>query len=365
MRKKIAMLLAALLAAVSAFPFPPDSEFPPDGALSALSEDEEFLSYFFREMLRHAYTGESGIPFAGRYIVFEERVRSLWRVFFFEDEPLPLAVSLFPSLGEAFLHGGHAASQPPESQNAHDDVHENAQNLQSAPWQNALPPSDEDMALSYKYADGRLRLMRHDDERTSVRKSKDGSVVQVFADSGKIIRTRIDASGNVLSRERYDNVESTGEMRLRSRLLCTYAGSVLRASSQDFFEERVREENDYDSSGRIVARKKFALLDESQVLLEETQWSYDGAGRMTEERRAEFTDGAALRFRTVYAYTEVSEVPDVSYYENETLRTRTEHSSDGARAVTTYFDGGFSVRAVYEDGERVSEQVLFGGEPLP
>lgn len=228
----------------------------------------------------------------------------------------------------------------------------------------------------YSFSDGRgeVRRFSYDGEQMTARRVRVGvgedggeifevEVVSVYG--SKIRRRFFDSNARLVRSEVLSLGDSSRSLKKVSGRSYTYSaedGSLLR-SEESLFDSGRSVSVRYAPSGLVEAREEFSLDSDSgkKSPVKRDSYTYDEQKRvLSEEHSRWFPDGATFSTKKVYEYTDISENPDYSYYEDGNLRLVRSYDGGNDYYERTFMDGGFSVLSYFEDGVKFSEVVYFG-----
>ncbi len=194
------------------------------------------------------------------------------------------------------------------------------------------------------------------------------SIVSVNDDS--FSRTEYDGLYRMLERTVWKNGKSSSAISMQTRTRYTYADSSARLPKfygEENFKDNTYREVRYNRTGKPLEIVDYDVGAASnggakRILRKKSSYTYDVKDRLVIDSQLEnFTDGTSKSTKNIYSYTALSKLPDVSYYEDNVLRIQTSYRSDSDYTQTVYFDGGFSISAEYQGGERILEITRING----
>lgn len=274
---------------------------------------------------------------------------------------------------------------------------------------------------SFFYGDGQLRKFSYGDEIFSKKETgENGELVVLSVVGNEMKRKLYDEKFRLKAVEKWLLSSSSRDTKLKSKKEYSYSEEIETAtkSIEIFYKEKsvallneIKEENKekeveilYDEKGRISKKSvshfevepPAAGTSSSNVsssatgtgtssaaenvtasvkkLLDETEaWKYDDENRIVEERKTIYKYSTSLRgksitekseTRTVYIYTEKSDLPDSLFYENGQLRIETVYTNSNTYSQKMYFDGKMMIVLKYEAGVKKSETTYGNGRIL-
>lgn len=249
----------------------------------------------------------------------------------------------------------------------------------------------EELPLEFSYSrkDGSLRRFSYDGEQFAVWREGDDTVLVNYY-GGKLTRKYFDALYRLSKTEMLKMASTARKMNIEKSIEYSYSGeSTLPVSSvEEMISEKKRVENHYDESGRIISQLESHYEEDSAkisknekkgkstenpgktLLLNDKSTSkrYDAKGRVIEEETSFWTyrlnsfGKRIVENRTVrneYDYSDVTEEndgkPNQKFYENGELHLERKYTGPDSYSETLYFEGGFSVKLLYEGGSKKTE----------
>lgn len=223
---------------------------------------------------------------------------------------------------------------------------------------------------------GRLRRSEFGDEQLSVQKSGSKTLISNYADS-LIVRRLYDEKLRLEKKTTFSMAAEPKNSAKISEKTFYYGegGSLPVASTEEDFSGKKVVESFYDGEGRLQSRNDFHR-DENDGLVADKKslWVYTEGNKLLAEKitfylyaEKEISGRKKKSVKTVtekkiYNYEGAGgENPDVSFFEDDSLRMQTVYSSPENYTVTTYFDGDFKVQTFYEKGMK-TEEIFFAGE---
>lgn len=186
--------------------------------------------------------------------------------------------------------------------------------------------------------------------------------VLVSVNRDLIVQRTYNKDRKLVSRLVWKNGTDSKSQILLSRKDWLYAGEerkTLRRITEEDFQHKTATETLMTDEQKIKSLKVWSSGDDgNRTLIKSCSYSYDEQKRLSALSTVTVYEGKEKKARLVYNYKENIEEPDERYYENGVLRSFTEHKNEREKVITYYFDGGFKVRAFYEDGEKVRETVV-------
>lgn len=246
--------------------------------------------------------------------------------------------------------------------------------------------------ISYTKNDGSLRRFSYDGEQFTVFPEGENTViVNYYGD--KLVRKSFDPLFRLVKDENFKTGTTAKKMSLESEIDYEYFGetNLPVRSVENKVAAKKRIENEFDSGGRVVSlleshyvereikskkKKKNSEAEKETVLLKDKKVSrvYDEKGRITEEEITTWnyktnTFGRNLTeersVKNVYDYSSVTESnnlpPNVKFFEDGELHLERKYTSPANYSETLYFEGGFSVELLYENGIKTTEIIAIDG----
>lgn len=187
----------------------------------------------------------------------------------------------------------------------------------------------------------------------------------VSANKNAIFKTELDNRYRVIERTVWQNAMSLDGISLLSKKSYTYnkenASTTPTLITEESFVNNTRTETTMGENGLPAAVRSYRKNQAGDTYMPErdVRYTYNSDGNVTMERQTVWnTDGSEEKStRRVYTYTDVSEIPNTAYYEDDTLRITVEYESDTVYTQTVYFDGGIFVITKFDDGKKVYEEI--------
>lgn len=221
---------------------------------------------------------------------------------------------------------------------------------------------------------GKLAFFKRDDEYFSVSDKQKNFVYSALVDGEKIMRTKYDTQFRPLERITWKNaikmVDAKVDATITAKTTWSYEGDEVFVMEEDF-EGKTVVETRTNLKNLPLERRDYAFLanpnsteenplDDIKFLIKETFTSYDNENRVLSCEELFYDKTEPLKpsipyftQRQVFSYTDKSSQANKDLYENDILRYRVEYSDEDSYTATTYFDGGFSIQEVFQDGERI------------
>lgn len=257
----------------------------------------------------------------------------------------------------------------------------------------------EDGAEETVYSDknGNIRRLIHDGEQMTARKivtgldeeGKELEAIEILSVHNTRLKKRIfDEKSRLISTEIFTLGEKARDMKLissrkylykaeetipyqSSELISDKDGKNKKSvditfNSKGFVilsDEKIIEDNGKTEKKLPCKLKETSYDEENRVVSEtNTTWFYTDEeieiGKNKEKQISKkFNEKVVKKY--VYKYTDLSEKPDYSYYENDELRLERKYESEKVYIEKTFMDDGFSILAYFEDGIKLYEIVYF------
>ena len=221
-----------------------------------------------------------------------------------------------------------------------------------------------------KNSSGKLAFFKRCDEYFSVSDKQKDFVYSSSADGEKIERTKYDAQFRPLEKLTWKSATKAQDAAIAAKTTWSYVGDDVFCVEEDFVAKtttQIRanhknlplEQRDYELLANPRSTEENPLED-IKFLVKETFTTYDSENRVSscEELFYDKTDPlssppAYFTQKQVFAYTDKSSQADSELYENGVLRYRIEYSDEDSYTATTYFDDGFFIQEVFQNGEKV------------
>ncbi|MBQ9538542.1 MAG: hypothetical protein IJU95_04670 [Treponema sp.] len=231
----------------------------------------------------------------------------------------------------------------------------------------SIPRLMESLVLStgdvhFYGGDGSLRSLESGVEKASWGGVSEGTASS-YANDRQFVQSVRDESSRLVERSIWSNSKESRNIRLLRKMRYRYDGDSQTPSfmeDEDFEAQTVRQ-LDYDKDGRVVKEQDYVLWGGSRHPGSGRSFTYDSQGRLSSETSFAAKKGVAAT-RTRYVYTAMSSRPNVFYYEDGMLRSKTEYTAENDWIQTTNFSSHYSIRASYKNGVKVSESVYSDGK---
>ncbi len=239
--------------------------------------------------------------------------------------------------------------------------------------QEKLPPE-----FFYTKNDGSLRRFSYDGEQMCVWKEGDDTFLVSYYGK-KIVRKRFDSLYRLLKEEKLKIGSSARKTETESLLLYEYEGDSVKPKKmvEEDFSHKTRREIEFDAKSQPVGISEghyeaSSKDNEADIFLNDkkTFKRYDSEGRLSEEKVLLMTYmknylgsmvSQSRNTKNVYDYAFVdkglSDKPDLYFYENDELHLVRKYEGKSKWSEKVYFDGGFSVEVLYEDGIKKTEVI--------
>ncbi len=218
--------------------------------------------------------------------------------------------------------------------------------------------------ISFLDSRGEIRRFSYGEEQSSFSVSADGeNVILVSVYKERVKRRSFDSKKRLLSTEIFSLASDSRSLLLSSSRTYFYNENGETAGPIKSIEEKgkTRIETCFSPSALPILIEEFVLGDEGEkTAVKKRERKYDEDGRTIFDERTTFLDGESEKIRYEYTFTQTSEEPDFRFFENDVLRQNRAYTAEKNWTETTFFDNGFSVVALYEDGIKIEESVLFG-----
>ncbi|MBO4532172.1 MAG: hypothetical protein J5726_00540 [Treponema sp.] len=215
----------------------------------------------------------------------------------------------------------------------------------------------------FKDSTGQLKILQFGNELFIPQHKTDSSVLVHY--SGKTaIRLFYDSLYRLVKKELW-KMESVDNAAITGLELYEYTGDSKTAASKTVQNNDYKLVSKLNSDGLVTEALKYSVKDkESDRLLSKTTWKYDEEKRVTQEVIAEYGkdgDKAAPVNEKMqkFIYNEGADIYE--YYENGSLKIKTEYGEKGNYATTIFFDSHSSVTTWYEDYTKVRDVYMNDG----
>lgn len=241
-----------------------------------------------------------------------------------------------------------------------------------APLPEPLRPDMPAAEVYMRNSLGRLKLFEYEEEQLSLSENSDGSFSCVSVNNDVVSRITYDSLCRAVEKTVWKNADSVSDSVMLLEKKWSYSGSVIFSTEKQFQEKKLYEVQ-YNSSRKPVSIYEYDLPPDpadEKIPVSKSAMSYDDKGRLSCEEQLFFAgrqDGTEPVFRrkTVFSYSGLSSAADIKVYENGMLRLSTEHTGENSYIERIYFDGGFYVQSLFQDGVKTEEQIVSGKEEEP
>lgn len=223
---------------------------------------------------------------------------------------------------------------------------------------------------SYTKKDGSLRRFSYDGEQLTVTKEDDDTVIVNYYGQ-KFIRKRFDSFYRLIRNERFKTGRKAKDLVLEDVIVYEYSPDsyIPEKTIEEIFSEKKRLESLYDSNGKLLLLTESHYDEDNELRTDKkTARRYDIQGR-TEEEEVRLWNYKKNTFgklsvdehvmKTVYDYEALQggnhSEPDIHYYEDGELHLERKHTSPESYSEKLFFEGGFSVEVLYENGIKKTE----------
>ncbi len=241
----------------------------------------------------------------------------------------------------------------------------------------------QETAVLNRLSSGELRRFSFQGEIFSV--SRLGSLLQLTNTAeGNVVRRSYNSDYRLVKKEVFNNPKTYDSLVLDKTVLYFYGEQepLLERTEEDNRKDKTFTQTLFGLNGKPVSSTIWKYeekpgstgddAEESLVKTYEKEWAYDEENRLVRSSVTEFYTVKASRNKTVektdnksyeYVYREFDK-PDTRYYENGELRVETVYTGSNSYRQTLYFDGGFSVVSVFDDGLKTSETIFLNGAEI-
>lgn len=241
----------------------------------------------------------------------------------------------------------------------------------------------QETAVLNRLSSGELRRFSFQGEIFSV--SRLGSLLQLTNTAeGNVVRRSYNSDYRLVKKEVFNNPKTYDSLVLDKTVLYFYGEQepLLERTEEDNRKDKTFTQTLFGLNGKPVSSTIWKYeeklgstgddAEESLVKTYEKEWAYDEENRLVRSSVTEFYTVKASRNKTVektdnksyeYVYREFDK-PDTRYYENGELRVETVYTGSDSYRQTLYFDGGFSVVSVFDDGLKTSETIFLNGAEI-
>lgn len=223
---------------------------------------------------------------------------------------------------------------------------------------------------------GRLKLFEYQEEQLSLSESSEGPFSCVSVNDDIVSRIKYDELCRPVEKTVWTNGASVSASAMLLEKKWSYSSSGM-FSTEKRFQEKKKYEVSYSRSGKPLMVYEYGLRSDSadeKIPAVKSVMSYDSKDRLVCEEQFFFespndeisgSEEPVFRRKTVYIYGSRSSAADIKVYENGTLRLSTEHTDEDSYIERIYFDGGFFVQSLFEDGMKTEERIFSGADEEP
>ncbi len=213
---------------------------------------------------------------------------------------------------------------------------------------------------------GTLSFDSVDDELFVPLKSETGAVL--VRKSGNVVVRGFYDDKHRLVKKQYWEIRTLSDSLITKTEIYTYKGDVLRKLEVVLSNEKIIVS--YNVNGDVVAENRFALLDGKEIKISETEflWKEGFLSKKTETSwiyEKENYSGKSKKLEKKWVYERNGgDIPDnYTYYEDNSVKVIKKYTDLEDFELTSYFDDGLYVVAVYEKGVKVSE-IMYSGNKI-
>ena len=242
----------------------------------------------------------------------------------------------------------------------------------------------------FRNSNQRLKLFEYGEEQLTLNSSSDGQIV-LSVNANTVRRLTYDRSWRQIEKLVLKNSTSFADVKLLSKTTYRYKESVLETGDTDgngavqnsaeetraedktppsfekpefmreeLFSQKKIIETDFNEEGKPLKVRVYSTEGEEQKLVRVTVRKYDDENRIVSEQETSYYEESTETKRNEFTYTDVSEIPDLKFYENGKLRLEDKYLSESSYEETLYFDNDIRVRVKYEHGRKIREIITSG-----
>lgn len=212
-----------------------------------------------------------------------------------------------------------------------------------------------------------LKFMEYDDEVFVPQKTEKGWIL-IHSNKDKVTRTMYDNLYRILEKENWV-IKSSSDAKKESEEKYEYYGDTYNLNKKTLDTEEFEQVSYYNEEGQILNVKVLQKYKDNKILISERIYSYEN-NRILSHESIDYeykNDYKNLDYKFskkyIYFYSSDEEIPaDFKYYENNQLKMYNKYSAKDSYISQIYFEGGFSVKAVYESGKKVKEIFYLNNE---
>ncbi len=210
---------------------------------------------------------------------------------------------------------------------------------------------------------GQLKIMQFGSE-LFIPQNKTDSTVLVHYSGKTAIRLFYDSLYRLVKKELW-KMESVTNAAITGLELYEYTGDSKLADTKTVQNNDYKLVSKLNSDGLVIEANKYSIKDGKVLtLLNRTIWKYDEGKRVTEEVITEYgkagnKEAPVNEKKQKFIYNEGADIYE--YYENGSLKIKTEYGEKGNYATTIFFDEHSSVKTWYEDYIKVRDVYMNDG----
>lgn len=129
------------------------------------------------------------------------------------------------------------------------------------------------------------------------------------------------------------------------------------------YEKKSAETTTYNENGKPIVYQTFNVKNGKRSAISKIRYTYDKKGRLTKESFTSYVKGTP-NSQTTFSYTAKSSNPDSFYYEDGILRKKTIYIAESLWEETIQFDYMYTIKAVYDNGKKISEDIYMGNKKI-
>lgn len=221
-----------------------------------------------------------------------------------------------------------------------------------------------DEALDSK---NRLRMMSFEDE-IFIPEIKDSATVLINKAGEKVVRDFYDEKNRLVKKEEWKITDASSSSVIRSELFY-YAKDSEKIKVKSVTSDSQEEKTEYNGDGLPKREDVFTVWKnaDGETLKRKASysiWLYDSKKRIEAERHTFYIYADADSVTSInstweqkqyYYHEDESIPPDLIVYENGRRKSSTVYSAKQDYVMDIFFENGYSVKAVYENGKCIKE----------
>ncbi len=216
-------------------------------------------------------------------------------------------------------------------------------------------------------ADKDLKFMEYDDEVFVPQKTENGWII-IHSNKDIVTRTMYDDLYRIVEKEKWI-IKSSSDAKNETKENYEYYEDTYNLNKKTVNTEDSERITYYNQEGLIYKAETYEKQEDKKILISESIRTYEN-NKISSNEEIEYnyknnykTLDYKFSKKYIYFYNSDEEIPaDFKYYENNQLKMYSKYSAKDSYINQIYFDGGFSVKTVYESGKKVKEIYYLNNE---